>query len=150
MNATAPRLPEHPPHSPGVPCTDVVAAMVPPPAPAPAETKTPTAVDLPVPQTRAGPLSRSELLNLRALRLLDAAGQKRSEQAVAEAQRVAREEREARLARWEEFNEITAEAHGALEVPEGHHVVDVVEGGETYLVVRPLPEKPAAPARRGS
>lgn len=147
----APRLPEHPPHSPGVPCTDVVAAMVPPPAPT-AETKTPTAVDLPVPQTRAGPLSKSEMLNLRALRLLDAAGQKRSEQAVAEAQRVAREEREARLARWEEFNAITAEAHGALVIPEGHHVVDAVEAGETYLVVRPLPEqaKPAASARRGS
>lgn len=151
MSTSAPRLPEHPPHEPHVPCVDVVNALAKAPEP-PAETKTPTAVDLPVPRTRSGPLTRAELGYLRSIRALNAEGQKRSERAMAEARSAVAAENEATLRRWDEFHAAVAEAHGALVAPEGHRIRDVVEGGETFLVVEPIPAqaKPAQPARMGS
>ncbi len=154
MSTTAARLPEHPPHEPHVPCVEVVKALAPaapPPAPpAPPETKTPTAVDLPVPARRLGPLRKGCMIALRQNRQLDAAGQQRADQALADARAIVAEETRAKAARQADLLQAVVEDHGPIEIPEGYGLRDVVEQDGTYLELVEVAKRPAQPARRGS
>lgn len=104
----------------------------------------------PKPVAKIGPLKRAVFGVLKLHRELLSRDQEelsQIQQRMRALQEAAQRIAAGRTARYTELLELAQEEHGKLEVPAGHHVVDMVEGDGTYLVVVPI-EEPKRPAPR--
>lgn len=104
------------------------------------ETPAPAAPSL----LRFGPLGRSEMLALKYVRQKDGESGRRMEQAAQQYHRMLEAEQKATEKRWDEL--VAAVVGKPVDVPPGHDLFDVVENGETFLVVRPIGEQSKGPA----
>lgn len=84
---------------------------------------------------RLGPLSAGERLALQSVKLLDAEAYKRIEDLRTQLVAAVKAEERAMAARWTALLDAARERLGPLELPPGHGVREVVDGGQTFLEI---------------